>query len=235
MSNPANPPANPPTTGTTVPASSTSGGTSGGATTGSAPTTSSPDEIIMYEKPFPTNSYWPADLILDCTKGNWLEWDCRINTIVDQRCYGNYLDGSFPCPDPAVHAKAAMIWGMNNRTLRSFLLEHVSSNDYEIASAHSSSHHVYEALCTNHHNLGLLAQIDVIWEALDTRFKFGVPISKMIDDIVRLHTRFVKMGKIDKDQLFIILLLNALCGDYVRLQTSINNLLHNPSTTSREV
>ena len=43
------------------------------------------------------------------------------------------------------------------------------------------------------------------------------------------------MGKIDEDQLLIILLLNALCGDYSRLQTSVNDLLHNPSTTSREV
>ena len=154
---------------------------------------------------------------------------------MDQRCYGNYLDGSFPCPDPAVHAKAAMVWSMNNRALHSFLLEHVLSANYEIASAHSNSHDIYEALRTNHHNLGLLAQINIIREALNTRFKFGVPISKTIDDIVKLHTRFVKMRKIDEDQLLIILLLNALCGDYSRLQTSVNDLLHNSSTTSCEV
>ena len=244
MSNPANPPANPPATGTTVPGPSntggatgvTSGGNTGGTTTTGATTTaSSADEIVIYVQPFTTDNNWPAGLILDRSKGNWLEWDHRINAVVDQRCYGNYLDGSFPCPDPAVHAKAAMVWGMNNCALRSFLLEHVSSADYEIASAHSSSHDVYEALRTNHHNLGLLAQINIIREALDTHFKFGVPISKTIDDIVRLHTRFVKMGKIDDDQLLIIFLLNALCGDYSRLQTSVNDLLHNSLTTSRKV
>jgi hypothetical protein len=43
------------------------------------------------------------------------------------------------------------------------------------------------------------------------------------------------MGKIDPDQLLTILLLNALGSHYSRLQTSINNLLQNLLTTSRDV
>ena len=139
-------PANPPATGTTAPGPSVTGGTTGGttgstggATTGgtTTTTTSAAEEITIHVQPFTTDSNWPADLILDRSKGNWQEWDRRINTVVDQRCYTNYLDGSFPCPNPATHAKAAVIWGMNNRALRSFLLEHVSPADYEIASLYS--------------------------------------------------------------------------------------------------
>jgi hypothetical protein len=233
MSSPTNPPANP--TGTAAPSSSTgttSGSVTGGATTSGTPP---PNEIVISEKPFPSDPNWLADLILDRTKANWPKWDWKINTVIDQRFYGNYLDGTFKCPDAMTHPKAAMIWNMNNHALRAFITEHISDNDYGIASSHSNAHDAYEAIHANHQNLGLLAQVNIIREALATIFVPNVPLSHTINDIVRLHTKFFKMGKIDPDQLLTILILNALSGHYSRLQTSINDLLQSPSTTSHDV
>ena len=31
--------------------------------------------IVIYVQPFTTDNNWPAGLILDHSKGNWLEWD----------------------------------------------------------------------------------------------------------------------------------------------------------------
>jgi hypothetical protein len=191
--------------------------------------------ILRYEKPFPSDPGWPADLTLDQTKANWLEWDRKINTIIDQRLYGNYLDGTLQCPDATVHPKVAMIWNMNNRALRAFLCKHISDNNYGVASPHANAHDAYEAIRANHQNLGLLAQVNVIREALNTQFVPTIPLSRTIDDIVKLHTKFFKMGKINPDQLLTILILNALGGHYTRLQTSINDILQNPSTTSCDV
>jgi hypothetical protein len=58
----------------------------------------------------------------------------------------------------------------NERTLRAFILEHISDHDYGIASVHANSHDVYESLRSNLQNLGLLAQVTIIREALDTCF-----------------------------------------------------------------
>jgi hypothetical protein len=161
MSTPTNPP---------DPSGASSSGSNPGSITGGTTSsgTSPDDEILIYEKPFPSDPSWPADLTLDRSKANWQEWDRKINTVIDQHLYSNYLDGAFKCPDVSAHPKAAMIWKMNNCTLRAFLFEHISDNDYGIASVHTNAHNTYEAIRANHQNLGLLAQVNVIREALDT-------------------------------------------------------------------
>jgi hypothetical protein len=163
------------------------------------------------------------------------KWDRKLNTVVNQRLYGNYLDVTFPCPDPALHPKAAMIWNMNNRALRAFMFEHISDNDYGIASVHPNAHDTYEAIRANHQNLGMLAQVNVLKEAIEICFTPGVPLTRTIDNIVKLHTKFFKMGALDPDHLLTILILNLLGRHYSRLQTSINDLLQNPTTTSHDV
>jgi hypothetical protein len=68
-----------------------------------------------------------------------------------------------------------------------------------------------------------------------TCFVPAVLLSRTIDEIVKLHTRYIKTGPIVEDQLLIILILNALGGQHSMLQTSINDLLQNPSTTPCDV
>ena len=124
-------------------------------------------------------------------------------------------------------------WDLNNRALRAFILEHISDYDYTIASAHSNAHDVYEALRKDHHSR--LAQIKVFREALATRCVPTVPLSSTFDQITKLHAKFTKTWEMDEDLLLIILILNALGDDYIRLQTSVYDMLQNPSTTSADI
>src|ERR1700761_5747739 len=221
-------------TGTTPPDPSGAGSTpitpTGGPTTGT-----NPPEFVVYEKSFTSDPNWPSELVLDRIKGNWFEWDRRIHFIADQRGFGAYLRGTFPRPDATIHPRAALSWDNNNLALRGFIIEHISDSDYETVSMQDNAHDVYAILRTTHHSQGLYAQIKIINEALTTRFVNATPIGRTIDHIVKLHSRFVKMGPINDDKLLMILLFNALAGDFSRLQTSINDMFTNPSTNSMDV
>jgi transposase InsO family protein len=208
-------------------------GTGTSSPTGGAPPPTG--DVIVLQQNFISDTAWPADLKLDRLKANWVDWDRRLNLVVDQRHFSEYLDGTFPCPDTTDHPKAARNWRSNNRALRAFILEHVSNFDYGIASVHLDAHDVYQTLRHNHEFLGLHVQVLIIKEALSTRFNTSTPLLKTLDDIDKLHSRFVKMGKMDDDKLKIILIVNALADHYHGLQSTITTMLQNPAVTSEDV
>jgi hypothetical protein len=220
----------------------TPGGSSGasgstGSGTGGSGSAGNPPEIIIQPQPFTSDSSWPSDLMLDRSKSNWEEWNRRLNLVVDQCLYSRYLDGSFICPDSALHPKANLIWKGNDRALHAFILEHVSNIDYGIASKFLVAHDTYEALRRNHKNLGYHAQVHIMKEALDVRVLLTPPInlSRSLDEIDRLHDRFIKMGQMDDDKLKIILIINSL-DPLPQLQSTINELLQSsPTITSTDV
>ena len=151
--------------GTTNPADTT-GATTGATTTGGAGTvpTGSSEQITIQYQTFTSNTSWPADLILDRRKLNWLEWDRRLNMIANQRCFTEYLNGSLPCPDPTMYAQSARNWKRSDRALRGSILKHISERDYETASIHAVSHDLYIALWNVHQNQGIHAQVRVMKE-----------------------------------------------------------------------
>ncbi|KAH9028776.1 hypothetical protein EDB85DRAFT_2147724 [Lactarius pseudohatsudake] len=109
------------------PGGSGTGGTPAGAAAGTSGTGATPAappsgagasrtaDVVINEKQFASDPAWPADLILDRLKSNWDRWDRRLNLVVDQRNFSLYLNGSLPCPDPAIHPKAATNWKGNDR------------------------------------------------------------------------------------------------------------------------
>lgn len=105
-----------------------------------------------------------------------------------------------------------------------------------MASKYSNAHDVYEALRRRHELLGPYAQVQLIEEALDTRFSASTPVSRTLEPIKKLHRRFTKMGQIDDDTLLIILIMNALNDNYFHtLQSAVDIMLENPSVTSKDV
>lgn len=217
-------------TGDTSGGGETMGTPTGGATGGSA-------DIVIDLKPCLYHPTWPADLILDRTKYNWEEWNRRLSLFVAQQHFSNYLDGSFPCPDPAVHTEAARNWKLNDRSLRAFILLHISDDDVDIASQFMVAHDAHDALRKIHENLGIRGQVHVMKEALGVRFSLLPPLNftRTLEDISRLHGRFCMMAKNYDDKLKIILIFNAL-DTFPQLQSTIDGMLaSNPAITSVDV
>jgi hypothetical protein len=103
--------------------------------------------------------------------------------LTDGQGFSSYLDGSFPCPDKAAHPRSHYIWNNNDRSLRAFMLKHVSTNDYDAVQklGPQGAHAIYEALRKRHEELGSYAQVLLLRKAMDIRFD----INKDLDETVR--------------------------------------------------
>jgi hypothetical protein len=197
-----------PTTGGT---SDTTGGTSTttGATTSSSTvnvhtsshSASGPGNVVFSERTIAASS-WPAELILDLSKTNWLEWSRRLSLLADRLYVSGYLDGTLGCPDVSAFPAAHHIWTGNDKSLCAFILERITPEEYDIASPFGTAHATFDGLRQRHEKLGLHAQINLLRKALDVYYEPGTPMLTTFKELCTLHDRITKMGKIEQ----------AICG-----------------------
>ena len=88
-----------------------------------------PGDIVLTEC-FLTNSSWPKTLILNLGTANWPEWSQRLQLLVSGQGFSCYLDGTLPRPDPTLYSGASWIWNSNDQSLSTFMLNHMSLEDY---------------------------------------------------------------------------------------------------------
>lgn len=195
--------------------------------------------IVITELSLPSDMYWPADLILDWQKSNWQEWSRQLNIMVDKHAFTDWLDGSIPCPGAATHARASQIWKINDCALRTFMLERVSHTDHNIVCELPNSHTIYKALRHRHQRFELEAQVLLISEGLDIRFRPGVRLSDTLNVIDKLHTRITDLGPMDEakinDHLLTVLLWNSLEEHLPGLHSRIDYMLDKAFSSSRDV
>jgi len=190
-----------------------------------------PGGIIFSERQIGDIS-WPSDLILDVKLGNWLEWSRRLTLLADRIHLSGYLEGTLPCPDISLYPAAHDVWMGNDGSLRAFILEHVTSDEFDVASTFDTSHAVFEGLRTRQEKLGLYAQINLLRKASNIYYEPTVPMAATTTELRGLSERIKKMGKIDADKIFAILIINSLGRHYPHLQTVIHEMTNNPNFTT---
>ena len=127
---------------------------------------------------------WPADLRLDRSKSNWNEWSLRLTLTCDRQGFTEWLDETFPPPDRAADPLAHRVWTINDRSLKAFILLHVSQRDYKAVCDLPSSRDVFNELRKRHEKfLGPHTQILLLKQAMDQRFRPGVPLSQTLGEI----------------------------------------------------
>jgi hypothetical protein len=184
---------------------------------------------------FISDNNWPKDLCLDRSKSNWEEWSLRMTLIADRQGLADWLDGTFPQPDITTDPKGHRIWKVNDRSLKAFILQHVSCTDYKIVTSLPTASSVFNSLRKRHKALGTHTQVLLIAKAFNTRFRLGTAMSQIIDEIDSLHTRILAIGPLDGDHLRTVFLLNALGEHYPQLQSFIQANSNNPSFSSDTV
>jgi hypothetical protein len=95
---------------------------------------------------FISDPTWLASLTLDLQSSNWAEWSRRLELLAYRQGLATWLDGTLTCPDPTTDPKICWVWWTNNDSLRSFILQHVSSLDYDVADKFPTAHLSYDAL-----------------------------------------------------------------------------------------
>jgi hypothetical protein len=192
---------------------------------------SGPGNVVFSERTI-ADSSWPAELILDLSKTNWLEWSRRFSFLADRLYVSGYLDGTLGCPDVSAFPAAHHIWTGNDKSLRAFILERITPEEYDIASPFGTAHATFDGLRQRHEKLGLHAQINLLRKALDVYYEPGTPMLTTSKELRTLHDRITKMGKIDDDKLFTVLIINSLGRNYAQLQSSIHGMTDEPNFSS---
>jgi len=82
----------------------------------------------------------------------------------------DWLDENFPMPDPSTEPRASCVWTINNRSLKAFILDNISKEDYKAVHKLPSSHAVFAELWTCHEKLGGHTQILLIQRAMNIHF-----------------------------------------------------------------
>ena len=193
-----------------------------------------PDDILLTMQYINDNA-WPTDFELDIDTGNWPLWHRRISLLADCQGFTDWLNGTLSCPDKTDHAKAHHIWNVNDRSLKAFILSHISQRDYDNTCHLSTAHEVFEELRKIHEKQGLHAKLVLMTQAMNTRFRHDVPISKTLDDIRALHKRITQMGPINDDELHTIFLVNALNDHFESVQSNIVGLANDFSFSSKVI
>ena len=147
------------------------------------------------------------------------------------------MDGSLPCPDILLYPRAHWIWDNNDRSLRAFILRHISVDDYDIINPlrTNGSCVIFKALQNRHEQLGLHAQVLTLRKALDVRFDSTKSLDDTVTELRKLYSRIISMGPMNPDNLFTVLLMNALGDQFPQLQSSIQSMARMPNFTSAVV
>jgi hypothetical protein len=173
---------------------------------------------------------WPADLILDLDKSNWLEWSRRLSLLALSHGLKKWLDGSFPCPDEKTADDAHFVWMRNDGVLRALIQSHVSLHDAHAIELLPTSHLMFEKLRSIHgHRLQLLLK------ALQIRFSHDTPFRDTLAEVETIANHIIAMGQLSDDDIRSMLILNALNKNFGPLQCSIISLVNSPNFSSEMI
>jgi hypothetical protein len=173
---------------------------------------------------------WPADLVLDLWKYNWVEWSDRLSLLAQEQGFTPWLDGSLPCPDATLAPGENFIWKRNDGMLRGFIREYVHRADVYLIERLPTAHLMFEALRTRHEQQNANAQVVLLLKALQVEPTYKKSIRDSLAEIRTYHRRILAMGELKEDVLFAVLLLNSMKKHFGPLQQSI--LFSTPNLTS---
>ena len=168
-----------------------------------------------------TDPAWPADLRLDCSLCNWEEWSRRLKLICRGQGFTEWLDVTFMPPDAALYPRAHRIWTLNDHSLKSFILCHISQQDYEAVRDLPDSRTVFAELRRRYEKLGRHMQILLLVKAMKVQFRPGVPLSQTLGEIETIFEKIEAIGPPDYDQLKVAVAIHALGDHYPNLQSAI--------------
>lgn len=164
---------------------------------------------------------WPADLVLDLGKSNWIEWSRKLSLLALQQGFAPWLDGSLPCPDATLSPGANFIWKRNDDALRGFIQEYVYPADVHLIELLPTAHLMFETLRAQHEPQVTFSQINLLLKALQIEFTYEKSIRDSVAELRTYYRRILAMGELKEDIIFAVMLLNSMNKHFGPLQQTI--------------
>lgn len=179
---------------------------------------------------------WPTDLRLDRSSYNWIEWSQRLKLICDRQGFTDWLDVTFPPPDPAAEPRAYRVWTINDRSLKAFILLNISQQDYEEVCNLPDSRTVFAELRKCYEKLGRHTQILLLVKVMKIEFHLSTPLSQTWDEMDTILEKIKAIGPFDHDVFRTAVIIHAL-GDsyYDNLRLDILSITKQPDFSYDDV
>ena len=94
---------------------------------------------------------------------------------------------------------------------------------------------MFEKLKSQHEQQGAFAQINLLLKGLQIEFSYECPIHDTLSKLQTYYQRITAMGLLNQDDIFSVLLLNAMNKNFGPLQQSIYSLSSLPSFHSEMI
>jgi hypothetical protein len=138
-------------------------------------------------------------------------------------------------PDPSTSLDANFIWKRNDAALRAFIQTKVCSSEIHQIKSLSTAFLMIEKLKSVHEKQGAFAQMNLLLKGLTIEFSYDKPIRETLADLRSYYERIAAMGTPTLDEIFSVLLMNAMNKNFGPLQQSINSLSKSPNFSSETI
>lgn len=189
----------------------------------------------LYTVLYVNDPAWPENLRLDRDHANWNKWSRRLELLCLRLCLTDWLNPAFVPPDPTTDALGHRAYRLNDQSLRAFMLEHISQQDYKAVCSLNSSHEIFAELRDRHEKLGAHAQILLVEQVMKIEFSPGTRIAQTWDAIDSLIDKAKAIGPLDYDKLKAAVVIKALGRHYEQLQSSIQSITKQDNFSLKDV
>jgi gag-polypeptide of LTR copia-type len=127
------------------------------------------------------------------------------------------------------------VWWTNNNLLRRFIIQHISTYDFDIILPLVLASEIYNVLRTRHEKLSLHAHVIFNKKLSKTHFRRNVPLTQTLTVIKALHQSIVNLGPYDADHMLCTYILYSLGLEFCELQSTIQAMTLDPNCTSATI
>ncbi|KAG2357524.1 hypothetical protein BDR07DRAFT_1490619 [Suillus spraguei] len=151
--------------------------------------------------------------VLDRSKNNWSIWSDKMQNYLLLKHGGAYILDITTCPNPILDPTGASLFDLNNLCIIAALRTHLSVEEQEFLRGHSNVHTAWEALKSCHEQVGPIAQILLIQQALSLCYRRHERLAGISTQLSALVRRIYTISLPAKDDFLVIIMLNTMSDE----------------------
>jgi hypothetical protein len=169
--------------------------------------------------------------VLDRSKNNWSVWSDRMQNYLLLKHGGGYILGLVTRPDPSVDPVSAGHWDLNNLCIIAALRTRSTSEENDFLRNYTNAYLAWDALKSRHEQVGPIAQILLIQQALAVRYRRSERLSTTSTQLGEIVRRIYAIGIPKEEDFLTIMMLNAMAEDLPHVRNHIADALATSTST----
>jgi hypothetical protein len=145
---------------------------------------------------------------------------------------GGYILGLIMCSDPSLDPVSAGHWNLNNLCIIAALRTCFTSEENKFLCAHTNTYLTWNVLKARHEQVGPIAQILLIQQALVVRYCQFEHLSTMSTQLGELVRHIYAIGILKEDNFLTIMMLNTMAEDLPHVRNHIADALATSTSTT---